>query len=445
MKKILLATALCATLINLHADETTDTEIKKVRPGASADYVGASLLPVEKRTFSQSQYIPDVSLVLDVSYVNRDYDPDEVAHLEIPGIAEGILGSHSHDGNTEATYNANEGFNLNYAELVLSSSVDPYFAMQGVFHFSENGVEIEEAYFTSTALEHGLRFKGGKFNSNFGYLNQQHQHTWDFADMPLVYQSFFGMHGINEIGAQLQWTAPTPFYLMAGIEVLQGNNEQMFGNATIEDVNGTVLSKGATPPSLYVGYLKSSFDVGDTTFLGGVSFAYGDSRVSHIEEGEDEHAFSGTSKVYGADFLVKHYFDSYSSLKWQSEYLYRDMDGTEYNTLSGTLTGSEAARMKQAGFYSQLVYMYNSNWGAGVRYDGFTKNDVVIDGANENEPTNMNKYTAMIEYHTSEFARFRLQYNRNNALYNEDAQQQHIDTIIFEANIAIGAHAAHSF
>jgi hypothetical protein len=56
----------------------------------------------------------------------------------------------------------------------------------------------------------------------------------------------------------------------------------------------------------------------------------------------------------------------------------------------------------------------------------------------------MDKYSAMIEYNTSEFARFRLQYNRNNALY-EDNEQQHIDTVILQANISIGAHAAHSF
>jgi hypothetical protein len=52
--------------------------------------------------------------------------------------------------------------------------------------------------------------------------------------MPLVYESFLGMHGINEKGVQFQWTAPTSTYLMLGLEVLQGENEQMFGNEAIE-------------------------------------------------------------------------------------------------------------------------------------------------------------------------------------------------------------------
>ena len=54
--------------------------------------------------------------------------------------------------------------------------------------------------------------------SNFGYLNEQHHHSYDFADMPLVYESFLGMHGINETGLQLQWVAPTDTYLMLGAE-----------------------------------------------------------------------------------------------------------------------------------------------------------------------------------------------------------------------------------
>ena len=416
---------------------------------ATIAFGGADVLPVEKRTFEQSKFIPDISLILDASYVYRDADRDEVAHFEVPGVAHGLLGSHSHDGDSHSTYNASEGFNLNYGELVLSSSVDPYFSMEGVFHLSEHGFEIEEAYFTSTALEHGLRFKGGKFNSNFGYLNEQHHHSWDFADMPLVYESFLGMHGINEKGAQLQWTAPTPFYLMLGAEVLQGENEQMFGVETIGDPENSPIAEKADVPSLYIAYVKASFDIGDTTVLGGLSYAQGDSRIDHSDDDENPHAFSGESTLYGADLTIKHYFDSYSFLKFQNEYLYRDMDGTQYVNIDKSTDpysyDSTPITKKQAGFYSQLVYGYDKNWHMGVRYDAIVQNDITKNGPAAFAPDNMNKYSAMIEYNTSEFARFRLQYNRNNALYNEDNEQQHIDTVIFQANISIGAHAAHSF
>ena len=406
---------------------------------------GLDTISQNQRTFEQSKYIPDISLIMDASYVNRSLEDDEVAHLEVPGVAHGLLGSHDHSGSSHSSYNAKNGFNLNYAELVLSSSVDPYFTMDGVFHFSEHGVEIEELYFTTTALGYGTKVKGGKFNSNFGYLNEQHHHSWSFNDMPLVYEAFLGMHGINEKGVQLQWTAPTDLYLMFGAEVLQGENEQMFGNATIGDAEDPI-AKGDDAPSMFVAYAKTSFDIEDTTVLAGLSYIQGSSRVDHSEDEESPHAFSGDSTLYGADLVVKHYFDSYSSLTWQSEYLSREMDGDQYNLdEEQNVLSKPSLNKKQSGYYTQVVYALDKTWKFGARYDTILTNDVVANNKDINKPENLDKYSAMIEYNTSEFARFRLQYNRNNALYNEDAKQEKIDTIILQVNISIGAHGAHSF
>jgi len=425
MKKIVLTSMLCA--------------------GLSYGDI-AQLLDEDKRTFDNSKYIPDISLIADFSYVDRSINDDELSHLGLPGIAHGLFAEHAHGGSNEATYNANQGFNFNYAELILSSSVDPFFSMDGTFHFSENGVEVEEAYFTSTALGNGLRLRGGKLLSNFGYINAQHHHFWDFGDMPLVYESFLGTHGINELGAQLQWTAPTPFYLMAGFEVLQGENEQMFGNESIE-LEETWASlgedhiEGTDAPSLYVGYVKSSIDIGDTTIFGGLSYAQGDSLINHSEDDEDEaHVFKGDAKLYGADLVVLHALDSYSSFKWQTEWLSRELDGIQYTPITSADVNKE-----QSGLYTQLIYTHDKNWRMGVRYDTIYQNDILKNGVDENEVDDFDKYSAMVEYHTSEFARFRLQYNHNEAMYDEAGIRQNIDTIMLQANIAIGAHAAHSF
>ena len=405
------------------------------------------------KTFGQAAYLPDISVVGDMSYVSRDRKDGELQHLEVPGVAHGLLASHNHDGDSHSPYNAKNGFNLNYAELGLSKSVDPFFSFNSIFHFSESGVEIEELYFTTTALGYNTRVKGGKFNSDFGYLNSKHHHAWSFADMPLVYESFLGMHGINEKGLQLQWTAPTSNYLMFGLEALQGENEQMFGNSEIhlEDMNITAL-EGIDPapakkaPSLFIGYVKSSFDIGDTTVLGGVSYAKGSSRIDHTGDEEGPHAFSGDSELYGIDLKVKHYFDSYSSLEWQSEILSRKMEGTQYalNTAGDALV-SPSMTKKQSGLYSELLYAPNKSWRMGARIDSIFKNDVIANGVNQDKPDNLNKYSAMVEYYTSEFARLRLQYNHNKALYNEDGQRNDINSIILQANFAIGAHGAHSF
>ncbi|WP_345985029.1 hypothetical protein WCX49_10445 [Sulfurimonas sp. HSL-1656] len=409
----------------------------------------ATILPVEKRTFEQSKFIPDISLILDASYVTRNKKDDEIAHYEIPGVAHGIMGAHAHDGHSHATYNAANGFNLNYGELVLSSSVDPYFTLDGTFHFSENGVEIEEAYFTSTSLPYGLRLRGGKLLSNFGRINSQHHHYWDFGDMPLIYQAFLGDHGINEKGVQLQWVAPTETYLMFGGEVLQGENEMMFGTGSIADPTATdpdaaPLAEAADAPALFVAYVKTAVDIGETTVMPGISYARGTSRLDHFED-EEPHAYAGMSSLYGFDLTVKHYFDSYSFLTWQSEWMMRDMKGTQYAQLDANTTASASLRKEQSGYYTQLVYAYNMNWRAGVRYDSIYKNDITKNGTALEMENSFERYSAMVEYHPSEFSRFRLQYNHNTALFNEDGERQSIDTFMLQANIAIGAHAAHDF
>lgn len=414
-----------------------------------------SSLPVEESadhsfehyadSFKQSSFMPDISLIVDMSFVDRNKKDEELQHLEVPGIAHSLIGSHSHGDHGHATYNANNGFNLNYAELAMQSSVDQLFDLNAVFHFTEYSVEIEEAYFTSNSLPNGFRVRGGKFLSEFGRHNNQHHHVWEFADAPLVYHAFLGDHGINEKGVQIQWLAPTSSYLMFGIELLQGENEAMYGTGAITASGDEEVQAASSPsqPNLIIAYAKASVDIEDTTILGGISYATGESRIDHLSDEEAPHAFSADSRLYGVDLSLKHYFDSYRYLAWQSEWLYRDMDGDKYTyaTPADDSFNTTALQKKQAGHYTQLVYAHDRNWRAGLRYDDIYKNEI---NTIENED-DLKRYSIMAEYLPSEFSRIRLQYNVNKALYDEAGKQQDIQSLILQVNLAIGAHAAHSF
>jgi hypothetical protein len=408
-------------------------------PTAKPVTVAATPAPSVRKSF-----IPDISLIVDGGYVDRNVNDEQMAHLEIPGIVHGV-GSGGHEGHDHSSYYANNGFNLNYAELNLSGSVDHWFDLWTTLHFSEEGVDIEEAYFTTKSLPAGLRLKGGKFKSDFGYLNQFHQHAWSFADAPLVYDGFLGSHGLQENGLQLQWVAPMNHYLMVGVEALQGGNESTFGDAAIVNPNDPedVIAASPAEPSLWVGYVKTSQDIGDATaVLGGISYATGNSRMDHWED-ENPHAFSGNAELYDVDLVVKHFFNSYQNIVWQSEWMYRNMDGTKYVNPE-EITGL-AMTKKQAGYYSQLVYAHDKNWKAGVRYDDFTQNVVVVNGINADLPNDLNRYTGMVEYKPSEYSYIRLQYEKNNALYNEEGQPQDLHSLILQFDMMIGAHPAHNF
>src|SRR4030095_16456104 len=71
----------------------------------------------------------------------------------------------------------------------------------------DNSIEVEEAYGLLTSLPYGVQPKVGRFLSSIGYLNDQHQHTWDFFDAPLPYQAFLGGQFRSD-GLQVKWLPP---------------------------------------------------------------------------------------------------------------------------------------------------------------------------------------------------------------------------------------------
>lgn len=393
--------------------------------------------------FSQSKFTPDISLIVDFSTVGRNMNDETYSSIEIPGfthVHSGDEHGHSHSG-----MNAQRGFNLNYSELALSSVVDPYFDLFATFHLSESSFEIEEAYFTTRFLPFGLKFKAGKFLSHFGRMNEQHAHYWDFADSPLVYRSIFGSEGLNEKGMRITWVLPIPFYCMMGGEILQGENESSFGAEGFSDATETHKIDDSTYPNLYVGYIKSSFDIGELTVLFGTSYAGGKTRINH---GVDDvlnlegHAVYATTGILGADLIFKYSFDSYRYISLQSEYLYRIMNGSRYDSAGADADISK----KQSGLYSQLVGRFALRWRLGFRYDLLQQNEIKIGGTQADDPKNLTRFSGMIDFTPTEFSRLRLQYNRDRSGYvNEGADKKINHEVILQFNMAIGAHGAHSF
>jgi hypothetical protein len=157
---------------------------------------------------------PYISLVVNTFFYSSSRKQDEVDKRTIPGFT-----NLAQDGR-------NKGFNFESAELFLFAPVDPYFNLYANIPVTEDGAEIEEAYFLTASLPAGLQIKGGKFKGGFGRINSQHPHAWDFVDAPLNYRAFMGQEGIGgEKGVQLTYLPPLPIYLQLGIEFFQGENE----------------------------------------------------------------------------------------------------------------------------------------------------------------------------------------------------------------------------
>ena len=403
MKKIICLSLLTFTSLFADADLDAIKEQLKEQKNATKKLQDRieqiSMTPSTSASFSQTSFLPDIALILNMSAVSRNVKNSSYENYAIPGFID--------KGTAEMPFNKDSGFNLNYAELAISSTVDPYFDTFTIFHLHPDYLEIDEAFVRTRALPYGLKVKAGKFKSSFGRINSKHQHAWNFDSQPIVYESMFGPDAISDAGVQLQWVAPTDTYIMAGIEAMQGNNNMSFGD--VENNN------------LYVGYLKSSIDIGDDlSILGGVSLAHG------------KNLFSKNTDVYGVDLTLREQLGSYSSLIWQSEYLYRGKD-------------VQTRIDKQSGMYSELIYHKNNNWSVGIRYDAIIQNDVNLqnDYANVNVD-NLLRYTGTLEYKPFSFSRLRLQYTHDETkvIYG---QRKTIHELMLSLNIATGAHGAHSY
>jgi hypothetical protein len=391
------------------------------------------LKALEVYSFPQGKFSPNIEFIVDGSYVGRGMNDETYRRLSVPDfIPSGSSGFR-------------RGFNLNYGEMFLFAPVNPYFDLKAVIPFSESGVELEEAYFRTKTLPWGLQLKAGKFRSFFGLLNEQHRHDWDFADASLINRAFFGEDGLVEKGVQVNWLAPTPFYLLFGGEILQGENTASFGTNTLSLAkNGQSFSKDSAPaPNLLLAYLKSSVNMGSFSLLGGFSYAQGQTRQNLTVDAGTQAAY-GETKIYGIDLTAKYSIDSYRYLSWQNEFMFRQMRlNTGYDPAPGDPTRNLAffgKDLNQSGFYSQLVYRFAEQWRTGIRYDLFSQNDVYVNGATQSRPGDLNRVSAMLEFRPTEFSTLRLQFNRDNSLFDGNHREP-VNSIMLQFTMAIGATA----
>jgi len=263
--------------------------------------------------------------------------------------------------------------------------------------------------------------------------------------MPLIYTRMLGEEGLNEQGFQLQYLVPSEQYIMLGVEVFKGQNEQSFGYEGFEiSKDSHFVIEDTNYPSLWVAYAKTSFEMGQGTVLTGVSMAEGNSRLNHLDD-ENAQAYEGKNTLYGLDFTYKYYFTANHAITWQNEYLYREMDGTQYTqNASGQWQGLSLEKA-EAGYYTELIYQYDKNWRTGFRYSAINQNEVTVNGNDKSNPEDSYVASAMLEYNPTEFSRLRLQYNHNSSLYDEEGNKNNNNEIILQFNYAIGAHGAHAF
>lgn len=409
-------------------------EEKSSSPAAVAPAaVTASTVPANT---SASGFNPEASLILQGAY----RDMKKVPNRQISGFV-----------SAPDSESPKRGFSLDETELVLGASIDPYWRGQAILAIHDGEVEVEEAWFQSLAIGHGIGLKGGRIRSGIGYLNEQHPHAWDFSDAPLIYQAMFGSHAsYAQDGVQLKWLAPTPVFLEFGAEFGRGANFP----GTDKDKNGS----GGGAVFAHVGG-----DLGvSNNWRAGVSYlktsaANRESNFNDINGVEAQGAFNGDSATWLADFVWKwspNGNPKYQNFKFQTEYFSREEKGslncTDNNSAGNACNpnndGSSVTssyRTRQNGWYAQGVYQFTSNWRAGLRYDQLDSGtrDFGVNSSNlVAESYRPKRASAMVDYSWSEFSRMRLQFAQDKSMAGITDNQLTLQYIM-----SLGAHGAHRF
>ena len=168
-----------------------------------------ALPPAPRAPASANAFNPAISVVLNGSYAVSDDDP---GLARVAGFALG-----------EEAGLPDRGFSLGESEVAISANVDQaFFANLIVAIGGDDSIGVEEGYIQTTSLPWGFTAKAGRFFSGIGYLNEKHAHTWDFSDAPLPYRAMLE-NQYGDDGIEVRWLAPTDFFLEFGAEWFRGD------------------------------------------------------------------------------------------------------------------------------------------------------------------------------------------------------------------------------
>ena len=365
----------------------------------------------EAKTSSANAMNPGVSVVLNGNYVATSRNPDAMRIRGYPL---------SDDARSKP-----RGLSLDESEITLAANVDPYLTANLTLSFgADNQPSVEEAYIQSTSLPGGVTVRGGRFFSAIGYLNERHAHNWSFIDMPLPYRALLGKQ-YGDDGVQVRWLAPTPFFLEIGGEAFKGDHFPA-GNP---DKNNA----GAQTAFVHTGGDINT----DSSWLAALSYihteAHNRAAAPGLPGGE---TFDGHDALGIASLVYKWAPGGnpvQQNLVLSGEYF--------YGRQSGRFDGLAATRDPR-GWYAQGVFQFTPRWSLGLRYAALQSLDTPIlpIGSDFNGLGHSPRaVSALLEYDTSEFGRFRAEYTHDMSDLRPN------DELMLQYTVVYGPHGAHRY
>lgn len=112
-----------------------------------------------------------------------------------------------------------------------------------------------------------------------------------------------------------------------------------------------------------------------------------------------------------------------------------------FSRQSGQFNGVPVDR-DSTGWYAQGVYQFRPRWSVGLRYstvDAGDSSPLLVGTTLDDLGVSSWSASALLEYDSSEFGRFRLQYSR------DESDQQPRDELMLQYTVVYGPHTAHRY
>ena len=429
--------AMCVSARDLRAQQTADSTIH--RQQRTLDSLAAVMKAMEARfdslATSPAAAPPPVTQAraagayMNVSFVGLT-DGGWSTATDLPALQRG-----DHDPHVR-------GFTIPNAELALDGAVDPYFKgfsniVYKLNSQGETGVELEEMYFLTTSLPGNLQLKGGQYFLEFGRQNNQHPHSWAFADQPLVLNRMFGPDGLRSQGLRLSWLAPTSFYTEAMLSVVNsaGGSASSFRSEESSGIHGGRIfdrQVGGAKDLLVVPRLATSFDLTETqTVVLGASAALG----------PNNSGTSSSTQVYGADLYYKWKSETaaqgFPFVSFQAEALARRYGAAARTSEANAALTLPNETLKDRGAYGQLLWGIQPLLVAGLRGEFASGDEAAF--ASELR-ANRYRFSPNLTWYPTEFSKFRAQYN-----YDHRTGLGNDSSLWLQFEFLLGSHAAHKF
>ena len=326
---------------------------------------------------------------------------------------------------------------MHESEVGLQAVIDPYARGDVFITFGEQGVSLEEGYFTFTSLPGSFQFKVGKMRAAFGRVNTMHNHILPWTDRPLVTQDLVGGEdGIDDAGFSISRIIPAPqgLFLEGTAQLYRGDSTNVFRAAQRSDLST-------------VEHLHGYRDISESTNIDiGGSYSRGHSPFA-----------DGSNQLFGIDATLRWKplrRSIYRSFVGRSEFVWAR---TAY--APGLVAAAPGALIATPfGYYVSGDYQFGRRWFFGARFDRSERGQCLPTNpdttpspacatnlspgflAQRNPLVQDTGGSLLLTYWPSEFSQIRGQLRRTR--YGEGLTA---NEFLFQFILSMGAHGAHPF